>query len=152
MSRQYSKRRTVVHSYQIEVPIAPAQKGSFAGFWSDREQRVVFRGMNKRTHQFQADVGQWAQVAIAKARAVRLWPGRVELTLEFTLPAPAKKGVAVHERPPDVDKLCRAIFDGLKGIAYLDDRQVCKATIDKEYADATRAIGVMITVDLVDEP
>ena len=34
---------------------------------------------------------------------------------------------------PDVDNLCKVICDALNGLAYLDDKQIVKLTITKEY-------------------
>jgi Holliday junction resolvase RusA-like endonuclease len=45
--------------------------------------------------------------------------------------------------PPDLDKLIRAVLDGLTGVAYKDDGQVVRITAVKIYA---QKIGVQIGV------
>jgi Holliday junction resolvase RusA-like endonuclease len=40
-----------------------------------------------------------------------------------------------HVTRPDFDKMTRSLVDGLTGVAYLDDSQVCQTEIGKEYAD-----------------
>jgi Holliday junction resolvase RusA-like endonuclease len=48
---------------------------------------------------------------------------------------------------PDLDKLCRAVLDGLtSGGAYGDDAQVTVLTAEKVYASETRAPGCTIRV------
>ena len=41
-------------------------------------------------------------------------------------------------KKPDVDNLAKTILDSLNGIAYHDDAQVSKCTIEKYYSDKPR--------------
>jgi Holliday junction resolvase RusA-like endonuclease len=45
--------------------------------------------------------------------------------------------------PPDLDKLIRAVLDGLTGVAYKDDGQVVKITAVKIYG---QKLGVQIGI------
>jgi Holliday junction resolvase RusA-like endonuclease len=45
--------------------------------------------------------------------------------------------------PPDLDKLIRAVLDGLTGVAYKDDGQVVRISAVKIYA---QKIGVQIGI------
>lgn len=67
----------------------------------------------------------------------------VEVHLTFTLLKP--KTVKRNEPfvRPDIDKLIRAVLDGLTGVAYDDDQQVTKITAVKEYGTVE---GVLIRV------
>ena len=40
-----------------------------------------------------------------------------------------------YTKSPDGDNICKAICDGLNGIAYNDDRQVAKLEIEKLYGE-----------------
>ena len=39
------------------------------------------------------------------------------------------------EKKPDADNIAKAVLDALNGIAYKDDSQVVKLTVDKRYAE-----------------
>jgi crossover junction endodeoxyribonuclease RusA len=73
-------------------------------------------------------------------------PMRLDLVFWFPRPAThygTKKGISylkanapidpVSARIGDIDKLQRAVFDALTGVAYLDDRQVIDAHARKAY-------------------
>lgn len=52
---------------------------------------------------------------------------------------------------PDIDKLLRAILDGLTGIAYKDDRQVVKLTGRKRYVQRGEAPRAIVALTLATE-
>lgn len=47
----------------------------------------------------------------------------------------ALDGSMRHTMKPDIDNLAKAIMDGLNGIAYKDDNQVCELVIKKVYGE-----------------
>jgi Holliday junction resolvase RusA-like endonuclease len=49
-------------------------------------------------------------------------------------------------KPPDLDKLTRAIWDSLTSVVWVDDAQVIAATIRKQYVERWQAEGVVILV------
>jgi Holliday junction resolvase RusA-like endonuclease len=49
-------------------------------------------------------------------------------------------------KPPDLDKLTRAIWDSLTSVVWVDDAQVIAATIRKQYVERWQAEGVLILV------
>ncbi len=55
-----------------------------------------------------------------------------------------------HTQRPDRDKLLRAIQDGLQGVAYADDSQVCDGNVEKVWCTAGQTPGVYIEVGRVD--
>lgn len=61
--------------------------------------------------------------------------GPFELHLTFTLPRPksAPKKRLLPDRKPDLDKLCRGVFDSLRSIVYTDDARVCVLSAEKIY-------------------
>jgi crossover junction endodeoxyribonuclease RusA len=84
--------------------------------------------------------------------------GPVRVEVDFYLPRP--KTVRVKDRalpivPPDIDKLCRSLLDGLSqglvtgrvgdGIIYADDSQVTELIARKHYDDE-RQQGAEVTI------
>lgn len=65
--------------------------------------------------------------------------GAVGLNLVFVSPR-AASGASVTATykitPYDLDKLCRAVFDALTGVVYVDDRQVAEVHAVKVYTGA----------------
>lgn len=72
-------------------------------------------------------------------------PGRVDVVVTFLLPRPkyhyGKAGLrpeyakAHYLKPPDTDKLLRAVLDALTGVAYLDDAQVVRTHPEKRFTE-----------------
>lgn len=75
--------------------------------------------------------------------------GPVELQVTFYLERPAtipKSKRPFPTVPPDVDKLCRAVGDGLTdACVWGDDSQVVSLVASKQYAD-TQQPGALITI------
>lgn len=72
--------------------------------------------------------------------------GPVELTAIFSFLRP--KSVSEKKRPehtvkPDLDKLLRGILDPLSGVVYVDDAQIIRVQVGKQYAEVP---GVEITI------
>lgn len=71
----------------------------------------------------------------------------VEIDLYFQIPKSAskkKKSQMLNKeiRPqkrPDLDNCMKAILDSLNGVAYEDDKQITKATVEKFWSDKPRA-------------
>jgi crossover junction endodeoxyribonuclease RusA len=91
------------------------------------------------------DLALW-RADIARVAKSVIWEKAVEsveVHLTFTLLKP--KTVKRNEPfvRPDIDKLIRAVLDGLTGVAYEDDQQVTKITAVKEYGTVE---GVLIRI------
>jgi len=69
----------------------------------------------------------------------------VFIDLTFFLPKPKTVRRLLPFVKPDSDKLTRAVFDALTGVAYVDDCQVTDYTVRKRYGDINN-IGVVATV------
>lgn len=71
--------------------------------------------------------------------------GPVEMTIRAVFEVPnsySKKRrkwcLEGFERPcvkPDTDNICKVVCDALNGLAYVDDKQIVKLTITKEYGE-----------------
>lgn len=102
-----------------------------------------------------ADHKGWRHAVNDEAR--RQWDraplsGPVELLLVFAIQPPQKLTKARQEDGPigahsgDVDKLARAVLDGLEGVVFVNDAQVRDCRVRKLWADPQIGPGVLITV------
>ena len=103
-------------------------------------------------HLWQENISSAARVQM---NGTAPWPGAVRLMAEFRLPAPQatparKRGWLPHTKRPDVDKLARALLDPLTGIIWVDDSQVCFASVNKVYAWEGRP-GAMVIIDFLSD-
>jgi crossover junction endodeoxyribonuclease RusA len=94
---------------------------------------------------------QWRQlVAYAAQQHAAAGPmsGGVRVTLDFALQRPRSlpKRTSQHLKKPDIDKLARAVLDALTGILFVDDSEVIRLTVKKQYAAPHQPPGVLITV------
>lgn len=96
-------------------------------------------------HHRATDLAVWrADIArTALENNVQCVEGPVTLGLLFCMPKPRTVKRSLPYVRPDLDKLIRAVMDGLTGVAYEDDQQVCSLTADKVY---TLQPGVFISL------
>jgi crossover junction endodeoxyribonuclease RusA len=92
------------------------------------------------------DLALWRADIAKVARSVILERAQygVEVSLVFTLKKPKTVTRSEPFKRPDIDKLCRAVLDGLTGVAYEDDEQVTKLIAVKEYGE-TEGVTIRIT-------
>ncbi len=76
--------------------------------------------------------------------------GALSMRLLFRLPRPKTlpKKVIEHTKKPDLDNLCKAVKDALKGICYHDDSQIVELIATKSYWEQP---GVLISIAEVKE-
>lgn len=121
----------------IHVPGVPLPQGSPRAFVRGGVARVVSGATSEKT-----PLGGWrariAHEASVAMRTAGLQPisGPVSVSAIFTLPRPksAPKKRWAADRRPDLDKLTRAVLDGLTSIVYLDDCQVVDMSCRKVLA------------------
>lgn len=73
----------------------------------------------------------------------------IEIVLEFVVPAPKRREGElwpIQKGTGDIDKLTRAMLDGMNGIVYVDDAQVVRLLASKRYCSSTRPVGVTVWV------
>jgi Holliday junction resolvase RusA-like endonuclease len=121
------------------VPGRPMPKGSKRGFVAG--SRAVLVDVNSES------LGAWQSaiaLAAAEAAAGRTIDGAVELTVTFYFKQPLSVRRRYPSVRPDLDKLERALLDGLtaSGIRH-DDAQAVKVTKDKAYGEVP---GAQVTV------
>lgn len=137
-------------SVSFFVPGIPQPKGSARSYVSKRGRLSTVQDNRGKLEPWQAAVG-WR----AKAQGLRPVRGAVSVSAGFRFPRPkghyGKRGLrpsapAHHTVKPDLDKLSRAILDGLTGIAFVDDSQVVILDVRKEWAAEECEAGAWITV------
>jgi Holliday junction resolvase RusA-like endonuclease len=82
------------------------------------------------------------KTSVARVRLVPK-PGGVRIVACCSYRTPQAPAGAHPTRPPDIDKVARALLDALTGIAYTDDAQVVDLIISKRYGPAD-AIAITI--------
>jgi Holliday junction resolvase RusA-like endonuclease len=115
------------------VPGVPIPQGSMRGF---------VRGGKVRVTSDNAKLRNWRQmiagVAFAKMSIgnVPMLMGPVRVEAIFYLPRPQSVSVrALPIKRPDLDKLTRAVLDGMTdGGVFHDDSQVVHLVVEKQYA------------------
>ncbi len=135
----------------------PQTKGSTRSFAHKATGKIVTIGDNPKTKSWQAVVAWSANAAPGVHRAAQ--PVGVSVGIEFVLSRPKShyrtgrnahllkdSAPCHHVKKPDLDKLTRAVFDGLKGVAYADDSQVSDGRRFKRYARPGEPEGAIITL------
>lgn len=130
---------------EFEVSGIPSPGGSKRYVGHSKKGHAILIDMGgQRTKDWRAAV-YWAAIA-AKIPALE---GPLALTVVFRMPRPkchfhsSKKKAGQlredapvwHTHAPDVTKLLRSTEDSLKGVAWLDDSQICQQSAYKLYAD-----------------
>ncbi len=77
----------------------------------------------------------WRSAIALSARKAGAFPTReaITMTMTFTMLKPRTVKREYPTVPPDLDKLIRAVLDGLTAIAYVDDSQVVEIYAKKIY-------------------
>ena len=87
----------------------------------------------------------WRSAIALEARKAGALPreGAISIEMSFVMPKPRTVTRSHPTVAPDLDKLVRAVLDGLTAIAYRDDGQVISITARKDYGER---IGVDISL------
>jgi Holliday junction resolvase RusA-like endonuclease len=141
------------------VPGDPAPQGNKSAGVNPRTGRVVVlegrnRGQRERFHGWRQLVSHEAWLAMTRARRQAPITGPVEVCLDFVMRRPqsaARSRRRWKTTSPDLDKLTRAVLDGLKGGAAIgDDNQVCRLVATKVMAWPDEPTGVHVQVRSID--
>lgn len=125
------------------VPGHPAPQGSKQAFV--RGKRAVLVEVSKR-------VKPWREAVQDAAITHGCQPldGPVSVKLTFLMPRPKampKSAPLTMCARPDLDKLARAVLDGITGVCFEDDSQVTRLLVVKRRAGTAEEPGVMIHVE-----
>jgi crossover junction endodeoxyribonuclease RusA len=129
---------------EFTVAGAAATKGSGRAIVSKSTGRAMYLPDNPRTKDWQGAVAWSAAMAIRQHNNTVPFPiGPLVLAVVFYLQRPkalltkSKAPIAIpHVKKPDADKLARAVFDALSGVAWTDDSQVTDLIARKRYCAA----------------
>lgn len=137
-------------SLSFFVPGTPVPQGSKTGFSPKGSNRVSLVDANKTA------LKPWRAAVTRAAEATRLdhpqmtGPVRVEAVFVFARPASVKRRFPSVK--PDLDKLVRALFDGLTDSGmWKDDGQGVRLVAEKLYGTAP-GVHVTVTEMSVDQP
>lgn len=125
---------------QFVVKGHPAPKGS---------RTVLAPGVTKESSD---RCKPWVEAIAFSAKGQRLpggefLPPPYRIGLRFVMPKPANSKWDWPTADGDLDKLERAVLDGLtQGGLILDDRHVIRLDSDKEFAGAGKSTGVSIVI------
>lgn len=80
-------------------------------------------------------LAHWRSAIALSARKAGAFPTRdaITIAMTFTMVKPRTVKRKYPTVPPDLDKLIRAVLDGLTAIAYVDDSQVMEIYAKKIY-------------------
>ena len=129
----------------------PQPQGSTKSFYVKRINKVVTTHGNKDTKAWRMRIGNEAQRA-NEARAVFFYSGdcnhgyKVDCVFTFTKPKSAPKRRTLNTKRPDLDKLVRAVLDGLTNVIIPDDAQVVDIIAAKRYGTSDERPGAKITI------
>lgn len=109
----------------------PQTQGSMRAMKSNTTGRVVtLHAKSNALKAWRHAVGFEAKKAMEGRFAAT---GPVALTVDFYLPRPKRARRAAPYVKPDLDKLVRAIGDGLSQVVYIDDGQIIELVARKFY-------------------
>ncbi len=119
---------------------------SFTVYGNPKSKRIseaFFNPKTKKMSKFSPKSSKdWEQLIRSQAQQYRVfdspWDCAVEMELVFSMPKPKScpKTRLFPVTKPDLDKLCRAVFDGVTGILVSDDSRIIQCTAWKQYSDA----------------
>lgn len=128
-------------TFNFTVYGVPQPQGSTRSFIPKGWTRPIITSDNLKMKPWRQELANTAILAMKEAcaqKAAREIPIAIELLFFFDKPVPAKKSASFKTTKPDLDKLLRAGLDGLTGIAYEDDSQVCECKVSKQFDSPAR--------------
>lgn len=125
----------------FDVSGQPVPKGSFRAFAHRTTGQIIVQSQSR------GSLKAWETLIGFTARESMRRPadGPIILSLAFTLRLPKSRDT--RPRRPDLDKLVRAVLDGLTGVAYHDDAQVISLAATKEYGGSPGVKIILVTAD-----
>jgi crossover junction endodeoxyribonuclease RusA len=116
-------------------------QGSTKAFLPRGWARPVITTDNAKLKPWRQQLSQTAMVSMHECGAKmagRSVPISIALTFYFDKPKSVRRAAQYKTTKPDLDKLLRAVLDGLTGIAYEDDSQVCECRVAKTFGPPAR--------------
>ena len=140
---------TFMVNFMVEGTPVPKGRPRFA-----RRGKFVSTYSPKTTVDYETKVAEAAQLAMGSSEPLETPVGAY---IYITLPIPAsyskkrkQECLSGNERPTkksDIDNYCKAVFDGMNGIVFLDDSQVVSLHSTKVYG-TIGMVEVMVKEEL----
>lgn len=132
---------------KFEVAGIPVPQGSVQARTDGAGHAFVVRANRSNLVAWRHSVDDEARRAMALRPAIT---GPVKVALEFRLPKPKSRPKKDRwpDRKPDLDKLIRAVLDGLTGVAFVDDAQVVILEARKSFFDPATDLSPGLSVSL----
>jgi crossover junction endodeoxyribonuclease RusA len=129
----------------------PVPQGSTKSFYIQKLNRVVTTHGNKNTNRWRERIAHEAQCADESRPCTFFTDDRrqgydVQLSFVFTRPKSTPKKYRLNTKRPDLDKLIRAVLDGITNVLIPDDALVVSITASKSYGDGNQPPGLRIKV------
>ena len=103
--------------------------------------RAIVTSDNKKLKPWRQDISSIAAFAMQALNQSPIeGPVWVAVTFQFQKPKSMPKRVTEKITKPDLDKLLRAVLDGLTGHCFRDDAQVVRVSCRKEFGESAGAI------------
>ena len=96
-----------------------------------------------RTRMYESAVRETAEACMHSRPGP--YDGPLYVRMTFHLPRPATVTRLWPFVKPDLDNLAKSVLDGLNGVVFRDEAQVCCMDLVKHYADARAGVNVEIT-------
>lgn len=89
---------------------------------------------------------RWQAIESQQKEQWEMLDGAIEASIVFLLlrPKTLPKKVKRHIKKPDVENLVKGIFDALEGIAYRNDSQIFRMTVEKHYEDKLPGVSIIL--------
>jgi Holliday junction resolvase RusA-like endonuclease len=129
---------------RFRVTGIPVPQGSMKARVIGKNRASVFHSSSSKLKKWRGAIGVSAKAAIQEKDRLKDSPLSVKLV--FEMPRPASVRRPAPSVPPDLDKLVRAVFDGLEGIAFTNDSRVVSLEASKAYAPEGGEPGVTIEI------
>ena len=137
-------------NFMVEGTPVPKGRPRFA-----RRGKFVSTYSPKTTVDYETKVAEAAQLAMGSSEPLETPVGAY---IYITLPIPAsyskkrkQECLSGNERPTkksDIDNYCKAVFDGMNGIVFLDDSQIVSLHSTKVYG-TIGMVEVMVKEELI---
>lgn len=135
-----------VPAFTFSVAGKPEAKGSTRAFVPRGWTRPIITSTNRNLKTWEARVRDAALPFLTTVFAEEAIG--VHLSFRLERPKSLPKRLKHHCKKPDLDKLVRAVIDGMTGIIYRDDSQVVQILAEKSYATPGETEGVIVTVSV----
>ena len=129
---------------RFRVTGIPIPQGSMKARVIGKNRASVFHSSSAKLKKWRRNVSMSAKSAIPEKDRLKDTP--LSLRLVFELPRPATARRPAPSVKPDLDKLVRAVFDGLEGVAFTNDSRVVSLEASKSYAPDGGEPGVTIEI------